>query len=65
MSVFASTAGVEISEVSRALPFAFLAPKLVDSILTGRHPVELTAQRLSRITDLPLAWSDQIGLLSA
>jgi hypothetical protein len=65
LSSIAVENSAEISEVSRALPFAFLAPQLVDAILTGKQPIELTAQRLSRIADLPLSWAQQLELISA
>ncbi|MES0184869.1 recombinase family protein [Mesorhizobium sp. C386A] len=55
--------GTDISEVSRLLPFAFLAPKIATDIVAGDQPVELTAHRLSRLSDLPLAWADQASLL--
>ena len=31
------------SEVSRQLPLAFLSPRIVDAILQGRQPADLTA----------------------
>jgi site-specific DNA recombinase len=37
---------------------AFLNPQLVDAILQGRQPVELTATRLTDI-NLPLDWTEQ------
>lgn len=52
-----------VSEVSRLLPLAFLSPKIVSKIIAGNQPVELTAHRLSRLSGLPLAWSDQSALL--
>ncbi|MGO4637892.1 recombinase family protein [Mesorhizobium sp. 2RAF45] len=55
--------GTDTSEVSRLLPFAFLAPKIAANIVAGDQPVELTAHRLSRLSDLPLAWADQASLL--
>ncbi|CCV15563.1 recombinase family protein [Mesorhizobium sp. STM 4661] len=55
--------GTDTSEVSRLLPFAFLAPKIAANIVAGDQPVELTAHRLSRLSDLPLAWTDQSALL--
>ncbi|WP_246675082.1 recombinase family protein [Mesorhizobium sp. B2-5-3] len=55
--------GTDTSEVSRLLPFAFLAPKIAANIIAGDQPVELTAHRLSRLSDLPLAWTDQAALL--
>ncbi|MER8583348.1 recombinase family protein [Mesorhizobium sp. M1423] len=55
--------GTDTSEVSRLLPFAFLAPKIAASIVAGDQPVELTAHRLSRVSDLPHAWGSQATLL--
>ncbi|WP_352546516.1 recombinase family protein [Mesorhizobium australicum] len=55
--------GTVTSEVSRLLPFAFLAPKIAANIVAGDQPVQLTAHRLSRWSDLPLAWADQAALL--
>ncbi|MBE0532630.1 MAG: hypothetical protein IH626_17540 [Rhodospirillales bacterium] len=49
--------------VGRLLPLAFLAPDIVESILAGNQPVDLTAEVLLRRTDLPLAWTDQKALL--
>ncbi len=53
----------ELSEVSRLLPLAFLSPKITQSILAGTQPVDLTAQRLSRISDMPTTWNEQAALL--
>ena len=50
----------ELSEVSRILPLAFLAPSITEAILSGRHPISLTTQRLLRLSDLPLLWNEQI-----
>ena len=54
--------GVDPGDVSRCLPLAFLAPDIVEAILQGRQPVELTALRLKRI-GLPLSWAEQRRLL--
>ncbi len=51
------------SEVSRILPLAFLAPDIVRAVITGVQPVDLTAERLKRITPLPGAWSEQRQML--
>ena len=59
----ASKYKTDLSEVSRILPLAFLAPKIVDAIIAGEQPIDLTAQRLSRLPDLPLAWHEQIDAL--
>jgi site-specific DNA recombinase len=54
--------GIHQADVSRVLPLAFLAPDIIEAILGGRQPVELTAARLKRIL-LPHAWADQRRVL--
>jgi len=51
------------SEVSRILPLAFRAPDIVRAGITGVQPMDLTAERLKRITPLPGAWSEQRQML--
>jgi len=41
----------------RILQFAFLAPDIIEAILEGRQPAELTVQKLLR--GLPLSWAEQ------
>jgi site-specific DNA recombinase len=55
--------GVYRTDVGRMIPLAFLAPDIVEAILDGRQPVELTAARLKRVRDLPVSWDDQRRLL--
>jgi hypothetical protein len=62
VSDLASRDGVHQADVSRILPLAFLAPDIVEAILDGRQPVELTAARLKRLR-LPLSWADQRRIL--
>ncbi len=45
--------------VARVLRLAFLSPDLVERILDGSHPPELTADRLTLRAEMPLAWSEQ------
>jgi site-specific DNA recombinase len=59
----ANLAGVHSADVSRILPLAFLAPKIVERILDGAQPADLTIRKLARVSDLPLRWSDQEVLL--
>jgi hypothetical protein len=59
MTDVALTESTDLSEISRLLPLAFLSPKIVDRILAGTQPVNLTAQTLSRIADLPISWQQQ------
>jgi hypothetical protein len=42
----------------RALACAFLAPDILESILDGRHPSDLTVKKLTR-RNLPLDWGQQ------
>jgi hypothetical protein len=53
----AAADGVSSSYVTRLLRLAFLAPDIVTAILNGRHPPQLTANRLMDDTRLPLNWS--------
>jgi site-specific DNA recombinase len=45
------------------LPLAFLAPDIVEAIAAGRQPPDLTAYRLIRAVELPIAWAAQRQLL--
>jgi hypothetical protein len=59
-SVLALAQSERVTEayVSRLIRLAFLAPDIVESIASGRHPPELTTDRLTR-TELPMLWSEQ------
>ena len=56
--------GITRRYVRRLVDLAFLSPELVEAILQGRQPVELTATRLTEL-DLPLDWTDQRSLLAS
>jgi len=60
MVAIATREGVGKQYVSRLIRLAFLAPELVERIVAGRQPPELTAQSLltSRVA-LPLSWAAQ------
>ena len=47
------------SYVTRVLRLAFLAPNIVEAIITGTQPVELTLDRILRGGTLPLTWPEQ------
>lgn len=49
--------------VSRVLDLAFLAPDIVEAIVAGHQPANLTAQQLLRGIKLPLDWAEQRRLL--
>ena len=56
--------GITRRYVRRLVDLAFLSPELVEAILQGRQPVQLTATRLTGL-DLPLDWTDQHSLLAS
>ena len=51
------------NEISRFLPLAYLAPDIIEAIVAGTHPVELTAESLRRHPALPYNWMEQRSLL--
>jgi DNA invertase Pin-like site-specific DNA recombinase len=56
--------GISRRYIRRLVGLAFLSPELVEAILQGRQPVELTATRLTEL-DLPLDWSEQHKLFAS
>lgn len=55
--------GFDRADVGRVLPLAFMAPRLLDQILTGRQSDKVSARNLAR-QELPALWSEQIAALS-
>ena len=47
------------SYVGRLLSIAFLAPDIVERVLTGNHSSTLTPERLRKASPLPLGWEEQ------
>ncbi|HXV23245.1 MAG TPA: hypothetical protein VED46_03210 [Alphaproteobacteria bacterium] len=41
------------------MPLAFLAAEIVEAVLAGTQPVDLTAETLTRRADMPLNWAEQ------
>jgi hypothetical protein len=56
--------GVGKQYVSRLIRLAFRAPEMVERIVAGRQPPELTAQALqASCFDIPVGWAVQKGAL--
>jgi site-specific DNA recombinase len=55
----AAQEGVDDRYISSVLPLAFLAPEIVEAIIRGTQPADLTATKLVRRIDLPLDWQAQ------
>jgi len=49
--------GINHRYVDRILPCAFLAPDIVEAILAGRQPMDLSVDKITR--NLPLSWVEQ------
>jgi site-specific DNA recombinase len=50
---------IDARSVRRLMPLGFLAPRIIEAIVAGRQPPELTLEALTRRIDLPLLWSAQ------
>jgi site-specific DNA recombinase len=50
---------VDPGDVSRFLPLAYLAPDIVEAILSGRQPFGLTVEMMRRLSPIPLDWNEQ------
>jgi len=55
----AAKVGVSRSYFTRIFRLGFLAPEITKTIVQGRQPPELTANKLILAGKLPSAWSDQ------
>ncbi len=55
----------EVSEryISHLLPLAFLAPDIIEAIVAGQQPADLTTNALIKRIDLPVDWSEQRRVL--
>ncbi len=60
----AESEGVTGSYITRILRLAFLPPDIVQAIVEGRHPIELTADRLTLHENIALDWVVQRSRLS-
>jgi DNA invertase Pin-like site-specific DNA recombinase len=56
--------GTDERYVARVLQLALLAPPIVDAIVTGQQPIELNAQRLMTLRNLPHSWEKQMTELA-
>ena len=59
----AKAEGLSDRYVSSLMPLAFLSPDIVERIISGNQPVDLTAETLTKRTDLHLDWAEQKAIL--
>ncbi len=64
MEEIASRNGISQRAIARLIDLAFLAPDIVDAIIAGRQPVNLTANALIRAMHQRL-WHDQRAMIAA
>lgn len=55
----AARAGLGHRHIAQYLPLAFLAPDIVEAIIEGRQPADLTAERLIKRFEVPIEWEKQ------
>jgi site-specific DNA recombinase len=65
LAAIAGREGLAVRYVGRLIRLAFLAPDIVESIVEGRQPTDLTAEALTRRIELPLSWCEQRTALNA
>ena len=63
IQAIAKREGLTGSYVTRVVRLSFLSPDITRAILEGRHPADLTAAKLTRLSRLPLNWDQQKTLL--
>ena len=59
VAALARREGVLPNYVRRLTRLAFLSPRIVEAIVAGHQPPELTAKALTERIELPLLWSEQ------
>ncbi|NQU58461.1 MAG: recombinase family protein [Rhodospirillales bacterium] len=64
MREIAKRTGLTPPYVRRLFKLAFLAPDIVEAVLAGHQPVDLTAQKLTRFPEISRDWASQRHVLS-
>jgi site-specific DNA recombinase len=59
LAQIATREGLGVRYVGRLIRLAFLAPDIVESIMRGRQPMNLTAEALTRRVEVPFEWCSQ------
>lgn len=64
IKAFAETHGIDHGDAKNLIPLSYLAPSIVEDIMAGHQPADLTAIRLKQLArHLPKLWSEQRHLL--
>ena len=62
-AALAKRQGVGPSYFTRLVRLSYLAPDIIEAILDGRQPPDLTADKLLAHSRLPLTWREQRTVL--
>ena len=62
-AALAQREGVSPSYFTRLIRLSYLAPDIIEAILDGRQPHDLTADKLLAHSRLPLGWHEQRTVL--
>ncbi|UTW52535.1 recombinase family protein [bacterium SCSIO 12827] len=63
VSAIAKSEGLAHTYVLRILKLSVLAPDIVRAVLSGVHPINVTAEKLTRLAHLPDSWGEQRQIL--
>ncbi len=63
LSEIAKRNGISSGRVSQLVKLAMLSPKIVQAIVEGRQPADLTVKTFSRLETIPVSWVEQEALL--
>ena len=63
IDAYAAKHNLDPGDARRLVPLGTLAPGIVEAIMQGRQPVDLTVSRLRRSNQLPILWSEQRSFL--
>ena len=59
IKAFAAKHKIDHGDAKNLIPLSYLAPSIVEDILSGYQPADLTARRLKHLSNLPTDWTDQ------
>lgn len=57
-------ASLHPTSIAQKVEVTFLAPDIIEGIISGHQPADLTADRLIKQNNLPLGWTEQKRVLS-
>jgi len=59
IKAFAIKHKIDHGDAKNLMPLSYLAPSIVEDILSGHQPEDLSARKLKYLSNLPTVWTDQ------